>query len=133
VLGVSGDGASSEAANEPDPDVEVDDAADTEMVLEMGADSDETAGNPVANARRRHGTAGAILAAGMLGIDIVLGRKPKEEVPVVVDAPTEPTDIDADGIRLEVDATTTVVAPALPRTEPQRPSRRSRRRSPRSP
>ena len=44
--------------------------------------------HPVDTARRRHGTAGAVLAAGLLGIDIALGRKPKEEVPVVVDAPT---------------------------------------------
>ena len=62
-------------------------------------------------ARRRHGTAGAVLAAGLLGIDIALGRKPKEEVPVVVDAPTEPTDIDTDGIRVDVDEVTSVIAP----------------------
>jgi hypothetical protein len=34
-------------------------------------------GDLVETARRRHGTAGAIVAAGMLGIEQVLGRKPK--------------------------------------------------------
>jgi hypothetical protein len=84
--------------------------------------------DPIETARRRHGTAGAVLAAGLFGIDVALGRKPKEEIPVVVDAPTEPIDIDADGIRLEVDEATTVVAPALPRADPPRRARRSRHR-----
>jgi len=88
--------------------------------------------HPVETARRRHGTAGAVIAAGMMGIDIVLFRKPKEDVPVVVDAPTEPTDIDTDGIHVEVDAVTSVIAPAQPRSDPlARPTRR-RRRMPRT-
>ena len=53
--------------------------------------------DPVGTARRQHGTAGAVLAAGMFGVDIALGRPPKEEIPVVVAAPTDPTDIDTDG------------------------------------
>ena len=85
--------------------------------------------HPVETARRRHGTAGAVLAAGMLGIDIVLGRKPKEEVPVVVDAPTEPTDIDTDGIRVDVDEATSVIAPPQPRSDPLTQSTRRRRRA----
>jgi len=85
--------------------------------------------HPVETARRRHGTAGAVLAAGMLGIDIVLGRKPKEEVPVVVDAPTEPTDIDTDGIRVDVDEATSVIAPPQPRSDPLAHTTRRRRRA----
>ncbi|MFM7685073.1 MAG: hypothetical protein ACKPDI_03990 [Actinomycetota bacterium] len=74
--------------------------------------------DPVATARRKHGAAGAVLAAGMFGVDIALGRKPKEEVPVVVDAAGEPGDLDADGIRIALDEATSVVTPALPRTVP---------------
>ena len=74
--------------------------------------------DPVATARRRHGTAGAIMAAGMLGLDQVLGRKPKEEAPIVVAASDEPIDIDNDGIRVAVDELTDVVAPPQPRSEP---------------
>ncbi len=83
----------------------------------------------VANARRRHGAAGAMLAAGMLGLDKVMGRPPKEIVPIVDEAPGEPGDIDTQGIALTVDGTATFVAPALPRTAAVvSPSRRRRRR-----
>lgn len=82
----------------------------------------------IAAARRRHGTLGGIVAAGMLGIDKVLGRKPREEIPVVVDAPTEPVDIDTDGIIVPLDAHTDVISPPLPRTAPVvAPTRRRRR------
>lgn len=70
--------------------------------------------DPVGTARRRHGAAGAILAAGMFGVDIALGRKPKEEIPVVVDASGDPTNIDNDGMSFVIDETTQVVAPPLP-------------------
>ncbi|MFT3852510.1 MAG: hypothetical protein QM733_07225 [Ilumatobacteraceae bacterium] len=87
---------------------------------------EEGVSDPIATARRRHGTAGAVLAAGLFGIDIALGRKPREDIPVVVTASSEPTDIDTDGIRVDVDEQTSVVAPALPRQEP--PGRSGRRR-----
>ena len=82
----------------------------------------------IAAARRRHGALGGIVAAGMLGIDKVLGRKPREEIPVVVDAPTEPIDIDTAGITVALDDTTDVISPPLPRTPPvMAPGRRRRR------
>ena len=71
--------------------------------------------------------AGAVLAAGMFGVDMALGRKPREDIPVVVASNSEPVDIDTDGIRVDVDGATSVVAPALPRSEPQQRPRRSRR------
>ncbi|HAP76034.1 MAG TPA: hypothetical protein DCR14_08135 [Acidimicrobiaceae bacterium] len=83
----------------------------------------EPASDPVRTARRRHGAAGAIVAAGMLGIDQALGRKPREEAPVVVAHSGEPTDIDADGIRVPVDEHTDVVAPPQPRPDPLPPRR----------
>ena len=82
----------------------------------------------MAAARRRHGALGGVVAAGMLGIDKVLGRKPREEIPVVVDAPTEPVDIDADGITVPLDAHTDVISPPLPRSLPKvAPARRRSR------
>jgi hypothetical protein len=82
----------------------------------------------IASARRRHGALGGLVAAGMLGIDKVLGRKPREEVPVVVAAPTEPVDIDTEGITVPLDDDTQVVSPPLPRSAPKlAPARRRRR------
>jgi hypothetical protein len=57
----------------------------------------------VGRARRRYGAAGAIMAAGMLGLDKVLGRKPKDEGAQVQEAVGEPGDIDAHGIVVDVD------------------------------
>ena len=84
--------------------------------------------DPVGTARRKHGAAGAVLAAGLFGVDVALGRKPKEEAPVVVDAAGEPTDIDTDGMRIQLNADTELVAPPLPPSVPKAapPKRRSR-------
>jgi hypothetical protein len=88
----------------------------------------EPISEPVDTARRRHGTAGAILAAGMFGVDIALGRKPKEEAPIVIDASGDPTNIDTDGIRIPLDEHTDVVAPPMAPSTPvvHTPKRRSR-------
>lgn len=82
--------------------------------------------DPVATARRRYGTGGAIMAAGMLGIDQVLGRKVKQEAPIVIAASDQPVDIDAEGITVPIDEVTDVVAPPQPRPDPfpRRPRRR---------
>lgn len=60
-------------------------------------------------ARRRYGSVGAIVAGGMLGLDRLLGRKVKEEAPVVWEASGEPEDIDR-GMTIDVDDDTTVVS-----------------------
>ncbi len=83
--------------------------------------------DPVQTARRRHGAAGAIVAAGMLGLDQVLGRKPKEEAPIVMAAADQPVDIDHEGIRVPVDEGVSVIAPPQPRSDPL-PTRRRRKR-----
>lgn len=65
----------------------------------------------VRRAAERYGTVGAMLAGGMLVFDKLLGRKPKEEAAVVIEAASEPGNIDDNGITLVVDANTTVVSP----------------------
>ena len=102
-------------------------ASDAPPATDEHADRDDL----VATARRRHGTAGGMLAAGLLGLEQVLGRKPKQDAPVVVAANSQPVDIDADGIVIEVDDEISVVAPPLPRPseQPARPiGRRTKRR-----
>jgi hypothetical protein len=81
--------------------------------------------DPVSSARRRHGAAGAIVAAGMLGLDQVLGRKPKQEAPIVVAANSDPVDIDRDGIEVVVEEGFSVVSKPLPRAEAEPTRRRS--------
>jgi hypothetical protein len=78
-------------------------------------------------ARRRHGAAGAIVAAGMFGLDQALGRKPKEEAPIVMAASDEPIDIDQEGIVVAIDSDKSVHAPPQPRSDPL-PGRRRRKR-----
>ena len=86
--------------------------------------------DPVGTARRRHGGVGAIMAAGMFGLDQALGRKPKEEAPIVMAASDEPVDIDHEGITVPVDDSVSIVAPPQPRTDPltSRRQRRGKRR-----
>ncbi len=84
--------------------------------------------DPIRTARRRHGAAGAIVAAGMFGLDQALtGRKVKEEAPVVIAASDKPVDIDQEGITVPVDEAISVIAPPQPRSDPL-PSRRRRGR-----
>ena len=114
------DGVAGEGEDDIEEAIDGEADAGTEVLLAPVSD-------PIATARRLHGARGALLAAGMFGIDVALGRKPREDVPVVVAANDEPIDIDTEGIAITLDDNTSVVAPALPRSEPQRRPRRSRR------
>lgn len=69
-----------------------------------------------------------MIAAGMLGLDqALMGRKPKEEAPIVMAASDQPVDIDHEGITVPVDEGLSVVAPPQPRSDPL-PSRLRRRK-----
>ena len=94
---------------------------ENEEILEFNV---EPISDPVGTARRRHGAAGAMLAAGMFGVDIALGRKPKEEAPIVMAASSEPVDIDKDGIEIPIDENTSAYAPPQPPSDPFPPRRR---------
>src|SRR6476659_6800874 len=87
----------------------------------------EPPSDSVSSARRRHGAAGAIVFAGMFGLDQALGRKPREEAPIVMAASDEPVDIDHEGIVVPVDSGTSILAPPQPRSDPL-PSRRRRKK-----
>lgn len=102
-------------------DVETDAELSTGAPIEFDV---EPISDPVGTARRRHGAAGAMLAAGMFGVDIALGRKPKEEAPIVMAASSEPVDIEKDGIEVPIDENTSVFAPPQPPSDPFPPRRR---------
>ena len=96
--------------------------------LDQDVDQDLEDALMIANARRRHGALGGVLAAGMLGLDQALGRKVKEEIPVVVASNSDPLDIDREGIVIDVDDERSVVAPPMPRTGQPPPRKRAKRR-----
>jgi len=64
----------------------------------------------VRRAQRKYGAMGAIVASSMLGLDKLLGRKPKEEGTVIWEASGEPEDIDKDGITILIDESTSIHA-----------------------
>jgi hypothetical protein len=116
-----------DAASATPLDAVADDEFDDEFVMDPDdAPADDV--GLVANAKRRHGLAGGMLAAGMLGLDQALGRKPKEEIPVVVTSNSDPLDIDTDGMEVAVDADRSVLLPPTERTPPVvAPGKRRRR------
>lgn len=85
--------------NEPD---------DSEPIAPI--DPTDSIQNQLDRARARHGTIGAMVFSAMLGVDKVLGRKPKDEGAVIWEASGEPEDIDADGISIDIDDETKVVS-----------------------
>lgn len=85
--------------NEPD---------DSEPIAPI--DQTDSIQNQLDRARARHGTIGAMVFSAMLGVDKVLGRKPKDEGAVIWEASGEPEDIDADGISIDIDDQTKVVS-----------------------
>ena len=89
----------------------VDDSVDDD-VARLEARNAAARESMVARAHRKHGLAGAIVAGGMLAIDQVLGRRPKEQPAAVSEFSGEPTDIDKDGIQIPLDENTTVISPA---------------------
>jgi hypothetical protein len=83
----------------------------------------------VASAKRMYGRGGMFLAAGMLGLEKILQEKKKTESVQVQESASEPVDVDADGITLPIDDSTTVNAPPLePRAPVTGPRRKPRRR-----
>ena len=85
----------------------------------------------VAEGRRKAGAVGAMMAGAMIAIrDIYEGPK-RDDGQVVVDAPSEPHDVDRDGVTLpaeEVGGLDDVAVPAQPRRPPVVSSRRRSRR-----
>jgi hypothetical protein len=85
----------------------------------------------VAHGRRIGGVAGAAIAGAMIAVrDIYEGPK-RDDGSVVVDAPSDPHDVDRDGVALssdEVGGAHDIAVPAQPRREPVTGRRNSRRR-----
>lgn len=76
-------------------------------------DTEDDSQDPlIRRAAQRYGTVGAMLAGGMVVFDKLLGRKPKQDAAVVIEASSDPIDIDNDGITVELNDQLTVHSPA---------------------
>ena len=86
----------------------------------------------VEHGRRIGGAAGAALAGAMIAIrDVYEGKAKRNDGQVVVDAPSEPHDVDRDGVTLpaaELGGLDDVAVPAQPRRPPVVSARRRSRR-----
>lgn len=81
----------------------------------------------IAAGRRKGGVAGAALAGAMFAVAEIYEGPRKERSSVVVEASSDPNDLDADGLEVTV-GEVSVAAPALERLEPV--SERDRRKPP---
>ena len=82
----------------------------------------------IRRARRLGGLPGAVLAGALMGLKDVLDP-PKDKQAVVVEASSEPHDIDKDGIDMELDGDRRAVSPPLPPIAAHAPRRRRRTRN----
>ena len=118
------DGAEDEAQ------AHVDSMADADRARVLAANRLERDRSMIAHGRRIGGVPGAIVAGAMIAVrDIYEGPK-RDDGSVVVDAPSEPHDVDRDGVTLsseEIGGAQDLAVPAQPRREPV-VRRRSRRR-----
>jgi hypothetical protein len=104
-------------------------AAERELLAEANVQARNNA--MIARGRQVGGLAGAALAGAMIAIRDVYQGKPKDEGSVVVDSPSEPEDIDLDGVALAADdvgGDHDIAVPAQPRRAPIVARRASRRR-----
>ncbi len=67
--------------------------------------------------RRKGGAAGAAMAGAMLAVAEIYEGPPKEDTPVTVEASSDPTDIDKDGVDVTV-GEVDVSSPPLERIDP---------------
>jgi uncharacterized Ntn-hydrolase superfamily protein len=67
--------------------------------------------------RRKGGLAGAAMAGAMMAVAEIYEGPPKEDAPVTVEASSDPTDIDRDGVDVTV-GEVDVSSPALERLDP---------------
>ncbi len=82
----------------------------------------------IRRARQKTGSGGAILAGAMLGLRDILEGPKKTEVAIVVAAPTEPVDLDEEGIRVTIGDTVVMTGKLAPLPEQVKHRRRRRRR-----
>jgi hypothetical protein len=127
VVDVTDDGA----VRDPDEQARLDAIAEADRARVHAANQLARNQSMVAEGRRKAGAVGAMMAGAMIAIrDIYEGPK-KDEGVAVVESPTDPIDLDEDGVQLEaeeVGGTHDIAVPAQPRRAPIVAGRRASRR-----
>lgn len=111
----------------PDPDADPDiesltdaersTAAHNEMIKAYEARLAEQRRSAIEAGRRKGGVVGAGMAGAMLAVAEIYEGPPKEDAPVTVEASSDPTDIDKDGVDVTI-GDVDVAAPPLERLDP---------------
>jgi hypothetical protein len=99
-----------------------------EIALALKADRDRSS---IEAGRRIGGLPGAMVAGAMLALREIYENPKRDDGQVVVDAPSEPHDVDREGVALkaaEIGGAEDVEVPAQPRLEPVVKGRRRPRR-----
>ena len=99
-----------------------------EIALAIKADRDRSS---IEAGRRIGGVPGAMMAGAMLALREIYQGPKRDDGQVVVDAPSEPHDVDRDGVALtadEIGGAEDVAVPAQPRLDPVVSGRRRPRR-----
>jgi hypothetical protein len=92
-------------------------AAHAEMLAEHEERLAEQRRSAIEAGRRKGGLVGAGMAGAMLAVAEIYEGPPKEDAPVTVEASSDPTDIDRDGVDVQV-GEVDVAAPPLERLAP---------------
>lgn len=115
------DRSEADATDGPSVDDPPGDDPSTRAHAEMLLDHEQRLARQRASAieagRRKGGVAGAAMAGAMMAVAEIYEGPPKEDAPVTVEASSDPTDIDRDGVDVTV-GEVDVSAPALERIDP---------------
>jgi hypothetical protein len=121
----------SEGGRDPDDQARLDAIAEADRERVHAANLVARNRSMIEEGRRRAGVAGAMMAGAMIAIRDVYEGPPKDEGSFVVDAPTDPLDLDEEGVTLgpeEVGGVHDINVPAQPRRAPVVGGRRTSRR-----
>ncbi len=116
---------------DPDEQARLDAIAEAERARVHAANVAARNRAMIEEGRRKAGVAGAMMAGAMIAIRDIYEGPPKDEGSVVVDSPSEPVDLDEDGVTLdrqEVGGVHDINVPAQPRRAPIVRGRRTSRR-----
>jgi hypothetical protein len=118
-----------EGGRDPEEQARLDAIAKAERARVHAANLADRNRAMIEEGRRKAGVAGAMMAGAMIAIRDIYEGPPKDEGAVVVDSPSEPVDLDEDGVMLgpeEVGGVQDINVPAQPRRAPvvRRNSRR---------